>query len=293
MSLKSVLLIIYYGHINRIKGNSMHLFYCDESNLEERSGDFLIYGGISIDANKAKDFSDEIEQIRKDASVPNDYLLKFNPGPKDLDHQEFLSLKERVIKSAVKHDVKLIVYVILHDVATSPDDARRNGINAVCYHFHCLLNRLKDSGLVLVDRFNDKGNKIDAHLHEKFSVGLKDMPYSKKIRLDNIVGFHYSAIGQSHFPSIVDIILGSLRFAINAHTRGEDRHLTTSKLLLEMLEPLFYREGSDHSVSEISFQFSPKVIKADSYRKKYESLKSFLNNSGINTNQTISDQRTY
>ena len=28
---------------------ALHLFYCDETNLEERAGDFLIYGGLVID----------------------------------------------------------------------------------------------------------------------------------------------------------------------------------------------------------------------------------------------------
>ena len=51
--------------------------------------------------------------------------------------------------------------------------------------------------IILVDRFSD--NKIDGHLREKLSVGLTGMPYCKSMGLDKVLGYHYSAIGQSHF----------------------------------------------------------------------------------------------
>ena len=66
------------------------------------------------------------------------------------------------------------------------------------------------------------------------------MPYAAEMRLTNIVGFHYSCIGQSHFPSIIDILVGSLRFAINAHTRGQVANLATANVLLGLLSSLFW-----------------------------------------------------
>ena len=50
---------------------AVHLLYCDETNLEERPGDFLIYGGITIDASRALDLSKEIDEIRRRAGVPS------------------------------------------------------------------------------------------------------------------------------------------------------------------------------------------------------------------------------
>jgi hypothetical protein len=275
------------------KGASMRLLYCDESNLEERPGDFLIYGGLIVDGEKSLPFSREIDELRQRASVPKEYRLKFNPGPDHLEHPAFLELKQQVIEAAVRHDAKLIVYLILHDVATDPDSARRNGINTVCFHFDCLLNRFGSPGLVLIDRFNDEGNQIDPHLREKFSTGLTGMPYSTEMRLANIVGFHYSAIGQSNFPSVLDIILGSLRFAINAHTRGTDQHQTTARLLLGLLAPLFWSERQDNQISELSLMFSPKVVRIDRYRSKYSTLKDFLSENGIKAAQSITGDREY
>lgn len=267
----------------------LHLFYCDETNLEERTGDFLIYGGLIIDGATAKEFSAAMDALRARHGVPRDYHLKFNPGPADFSHSRFIALKQEVLGLAAQFNAQLLVYVILHDVATNSDEARRNGINTVCYHFHCILNRLGGTGLVLIDRFNDQGNAIDAHLRERFTIGLRGLPYSAEMRLSNIVGFHYSAIGQSHFPSIVDVALGSLRFAINAHTRNQTINQQTAGALLGLLAPLFWRAAPSDPVAELSFQFSPRTVRSARYRRAYQSLKLFLATGGVPTAQTITD----
>jgi hypothetical protein len=271
----------------------MHLLYCDESNLEHRAGEFLIYGGLVIDAARALELSHAIDHIRKRAKVDRDFRLKFNPGPKNFSHEDFIALKQAVIETAVEYGALLLVYVVLHDIASNADEARRNGINTVCCHFDWLLNRRNGPGLVLIDRFNDEGNRIEAHLSEKFSVGVRGLPYSREMRLNNIIGFHYSAVGQSHFPSLVDIALGSLRFAINAHSRNEENYMETARKLISILTPLFYREPPAPGISELSFQFSPKVIRSERYREKYQALKDFLASAGMDTQQPITDRRMY
>lgn len=229
----------------------MQLLYCDETNLEERGNDFLIYGGLKIDASKALALSHAVDDLRNQLGVPAEYCLKFNPGPDDFSHQDFISFKEKVLELAKDHEAKLHVYVILHDISTSPDIARRNGIKAVCLNFHKILED-NDPGLVLIDRFDDSGNKIDAHLRDKFNVGLVGLPHTPVMRLTNIVGLHYSAIGQSHVPSIVDVALGSLRFAINAHTRNQEEHIETARKLIGILSPLFWRNPAWEEVPELS-----------------------------------------
>jgi hypothetical protein len=269
----------------------VHLLYCDESNLEERRGDFFVYGGLMVDADAALSLTQSIAGIRREARVPDDFILKFNPGPAHLEHQQFAALKQAVIETAIAHRCMFLASVILHDVATSVEEARRNSINTICFHFDCYLNRPNSHGLVLIDRFDDR--QIDAHLREKFSVGLKGMPYSKEMRLERIVGYHYSAIGQSHFASVVDIVLGTLRYAINAHTRGDRGKLESAAQLLRLLSPLFLRERDDGKISELSLMFSPKIIRSDKFRATYEALKAFLGVNGIDAEQEITNERTY
>lgn len=271
----------------------MHLLYCDETNLEERAGDFLIYGGLMIDSGRASELSAAIDALRARHNVPRDYRLKFNPGPEGFTHDQFIALKQEVLETTAAHNAHLLTYVILHDIARNPDEARRNGINTVCYHFHCILNRIGGPGMVLIDRFNDEGNVIDGHLREKFTVGLTGMPYAAEMRLPNIVGFHYSTIGQSHFPSLVDVALGSLRFAMNAHTRQQAQHNATARALLNILSPMFWRDRDGQPVPELGFLFSPKAVAVARYREQYQSLKNFLAEGNITTAQQITEQRMY
>jgi hypothetical protein len=137
----------YYG------GSVVHLLYCDETNLEERKGDFFAYAGVVVEGARARDLSHVIDGIRTAAKVPANYRLKFNPGPECLDHQQFIELKKAVIAAAIDAKVGLLVSVILHDIAKSPEIARLNAINTLCFHFDCLLGRIPGPGLVLIDRF--------------------------------------------------------------------------------------------------------------------------------------------
>ena len=182
-------------------GAKMHLLYCDETNLDPKDHRFFVYGGLMIPCDNAKVLHDEIEEIRKGSSVPKGFSLKFNPKPSKLSHKEFTAVKQAVIEAAVRNKCIFLASIILHQIATSADDARRNEINRVLFHFNSLLNRQDSYGLCLIDRFSDA--QIDSHLREKFSIGLRGLPYAGDMRLERIIGFHYSAIGQSHFSSII------------------------------------------------------------------------------------------
>jgi hypothetical protein len=117
------------------------------------------------------------------------------------------------------------------------------------------------------------------------------LPFSKQLRLDRIVGFHYSAIGQSHFNSLIDIVIGSFRFSVNA--LKTQKHLETAKKILRILAPLFFRDDPSRDIPEISIFFSPKKIKAARYREQYQSLKDYLAENGIPTIQPITDEGTF
>lgn len=267
----------------------MYLLYCDESNLEERPGDFLLYGGVAIDTGRALDLSRAIDTIRRDAGIEPASRLKFNPAPDRLSHADFIRVKEQVLRAACEHEVRMFIYLVLHDVAGDPDQARRYGINTVCYHFNVFLRNLNETGLVLIDRFNDEGNQIDGHLVEKFSTGISGLPFTPVQRLSQIVGFHYSAIGQSNFPTLIDIALGSFRFAVNAQSRNDNGKLETAGRLLTLINPLIHRHPNRERVSHLGVCFSPSYVRIDRYRAKYIAMKDFFSRSGIEIEQDVED----
>ncbi|MBH0112819.1 hypothetical protein I5E68_07625 [Novosphingobium sp. YJ-S2-02] len=264
----------------------MHLLYCDESNLEHRAGDFLIYAGISIPGNAAGALSQRIDELRLAFGLAPNVRLKFNPRPDGLTHHQFLELKQSIIRTAAEYGCKLFAYAVLHDLAGDPDNARRYGINTVCYHFHCALNRMNEKGIVLIDRFTDANNEIEGHLKEKMAVGVQLHHRNTPTRLSNIVGFHYSAIGQSHFTSLIDIIVSSLRYAINVQTRNEDNRRGALNIL-EALSPLFFRYNGHVQVPDIGFCFSPMNVRSDRYHGLYIALQGFLREGSIDSGQTI------
>lgn len=268
----------------------MHLLYADETSLEPKKHEFFVYGGIAIACDTAGELHRDFEEIRNHFKVPATFPLKVNPGPEHLKHEEFVALKKAVIEKAVKAKCTFLTTISHHKIITSVEEARRGEIDRIAFHFNALLLRRKDYGLILIDRFTDK--QIDAHLKEKFSIGVTHMPYKAELRLARIVGLHYSAIGQSHFASLIDILIGSMRFVIDAFSTQNERALKTAQIILQEMGPLFERID-DKRVSVLSINFTPKIVKIAAYRKRYQLLKEFLASCGLRPEQEITEYRTY
>ena len=79
----------------------MDLLYCDESNLEERSGDFFLYGGVVICGEAARELSVAIDKLRADFKIAPDFSLKFLPPPAHLSHQDYITVKQTIVELAV------------------------------------------------------------------------------------------------------------------------------------------------------------------------------------------------
>lgn len=250
----------------------MYLLYADETNLEPARCEFFVYGALAIPTDRAFELHSAITELRAQQGVPPDFVFKFNPGPAHFGHKEFIALKQGAIEAAVAHGCVLFTDIILHRIATSSDIARRRAINRVLYHFDCYMNRLKQHGLVLIDRFSDP--EIDAQLRERFAIGLTGMPHSHRLPLKRIVGIHYAAIGQSHFSSLIDVVLGALRFAVNAHCARDASRRETAETLLEMISPLFC--DNDAHACDLSLHFSPHSVRVPEYCLQYNALKTFL-----------------
>jgi hypothetical protein len=265
----------------------MHLLYCDESNMENRSGEFLLYGGVIVPPANARPLAEDIAAIRVRAMIPVTERVKFAPTPAGISHADYIAVKQGIIAAAIKHEAIFIAYAVLHDLANDPEKARMFGINTLCTHFNWILNRLGGPGLVLIDRINNPGNPVDELLREKAAIGVTGLPYTASMKLENIVGFHYASIGQSQFTSLSDILVSSLRFAINAHCRKAEGNRVSALEILRLLSPLFFREKGSTKVSELGFAFRPQSVKAPKYLGLYRDLQAFLAEGGVETAQGL------
>ncbi len=156
----------------------MRLLYTDETNTDPTSTEFFVYGGICVSEEHATAISNEIDAIRKSFNYQPLDILKFNTRerPSQISADDHREIKMKVMETAVKNEVKLFSSFILHNIATSPEPVRLNEINTICYHFDCYLGQVNDSGLVLIDPFQD--SNLRKHLCEKFSIGISGLPYT-------------------------------------------------------------------------------------------------------------------
>lgn len=110
----------------------MYLLYCDETNFEKKAGDFFVYGGVVIPPELAHAISEKMDALYTQLGVPKEYILKFNPGPKEFSHDQFIELKKGVMEIAASCGVKLLVNLLLHDIAKTSEEARLFGVNTLC-----------------------------------------------------------------------------------------------------------------------------------------------------------------
>jgi hypothetical protein len=257
-------------------------------NVDPKHSEFFVYGGIAIPGDRAAELSDDIETLRKLYQYQPTDPLKFNTRerPKHLNTKAHAEIKRLLIKCVAKREVKLFASFILHKIAKQgPEEARRREINRICLHFNTFLQRVDGHGLILIDTFND--GQRDAILREKFSIGVKGLPHSPTLRLDRILGLHVASIGTSNFCSAIDIVLGSLRFAINSRT--DANNYSTAMTLLKQIEPLCLRTNSGQ-VDKLSLFFSPKTIEIPPFRKTYLALQKMLTKAGMESEQEITDE---
>jgi hypothetical protein len=234
---------------------------------------------LTVDSDTYLELSKRIWQLREKFKITKDCQTKYLPAPAGLTNDDYMKFKKECIQVCIELNCRFYTYQILHDIAADTDQARRNGINEICLNFHYGLKKEDAAGMILVDRFNDKGNKIDAHLTRKFSVGLEGLPHSSNFPLDHIVGLHYTAIGQSHMTCLIDIILGSYRTAINIYTRKRSQKYALANEILTVLSPLFLR-GTENCIPRVAISFSPLQVNVSKYRKSYNELISEMNKCG-------------
>jgi hypothetical protein len=266
----------------------VHLLYTDEVNMKPEESEFFIYAGVSIPCDHAAALHDDVEELRGRNGYQPEDPLKFNTAERraHVNRQQHLTAKRELMAAAANRGVKLFASFLLHNIVQGGDvdEARYNEINRVCYHFDDYMQRVNDYGLVLVDTFSEK--RLNRVLCETFSIGLTNMPFSNALRLRRILGCHQATIGTSHFTSVVDVVIGAVRYAVNA--RKENPPVCEN--LIRQLAPLCIPSRSgNRKISDLSINFSPKQIKVKAYLEKYTELCTFLRDNGIDPQEEPTD----
>jgi len=199
----------------------MYALLLDETNKERtETSRFFLYGGVFFHLDTASALHREMKTIRERAGFKETDLFKFqtHSRPKSVSKDKFNQAKEKVLSLCEKHKVLFIAYMVSHNVAYSQSLQKKIewASKEIIYQFNEYLARHKEKGIVIFDNLPFKGGV--KYLRELFCKGITTATTRNNPQIPkNIVGYSISTIGASHLNSIMDIILGSFRYCVNAN----------------------------------------------------------------------------
>lgn len=256
----------------------MHWFVIDETNKNSTPGKFFIVGGLVLRAKQIKKVDRAVEKIRRKYGYQDGDSLKFqiSARPAHISVQDATAAKKAVIKALVKLDVRMITYVLLHDIGVNRTEQERMqmAINTLSWGFHRMLVAEDSAGAIFVDRDDTQ----HAHLATLFQHGLSVGKRTIVLR-DRIKFFGMTANNESHLSSAVDIALGGFRFCVNAAnldaTHGA--HMTARSIFKPLSRLLWgVKRGAVRRIGGYGFHARPVEVRAPRYERRYEELRAKL-----------------
>jgi len=256
----------------------MHWFVTDETNNDFVAGAFFIYGGLVVTDAQLQEIHTAVEAIRtKYGYLPGD-SLKFHTRsrPAQVSVADSKAAKQAVVEALERIGARLIVYVILHDIAQhqSADTRQKWALNTVTYAYYRLLAEENAGGVFLMDRDDDQ----HTHLASLFQSGpqMSDGRYVSVS--DRIFLFGMTANNASHLSSAVDIALGGFRYCVNA-AGGSGTEIVASEIFPPLTRMLWGKEvGGTKYIRDRGFHPMPKTeIRSYAYKQIYKNLYAKLN----------------
>lgn len=253
----------------------MHWFVVDETNKNSVSGQFFIIGGLVFSEDQIEKVHAAIELIRFRRGYRRGDKLKFQTSarPAHVTIEDALAAKQEVISVLRDTGVRMITYVLLHDVGASQSEQVRMemGLNTIAWAYYRLLGMENAWGCMMIDR----DDKQHSHLVTLFQEGVGGA--TKRTLADRIKFYGMTSDNASHLSSAVDIALGGFRFCVNA--AGKDAVSNTGQLTVQnIFQPLSELlwgvdvEGKRH-IGGFGYLERPKSVRAHIYQEKYDNLK--------------------
>jgi hypothetical protein len=253
-------------------GVLVHYFITDETNKDFVDRKFFIYGGLVITDEQVLQVDAEAIRIRTKYGYQAGDSFKFHTRsrPAQVTVPDAKLAKQEFVESLERIGVRMIVYVILHNIARSQtDEVRMNwALNTVTWAFHRLIARENAGGFVLIDRDDTQY----AHLANMFQLGLT-MPDGRVISVaGRIKLFGQTADNLSHLSSAVDITLGAFRYCVNA--AGGDGLEVVAQDILPPLSRMIWGVEVDgvKRLGGYGFIARPKTVAVSSFNDIYDEL---------------------
>lgn len=250
----------------------MHWFLVDETNKDFAAGKFFIVGGLVFTEEQVEQVDALTRGVRQQFGFGRGDSLKFdtNSRPAHIDAQNHRDAKQALIQGLRDIDVRMIAYVILHDLCKGQTyNVRMNyALNTLVYAYYDLLGRDTAKGVMLIDRDNDRYD----HLENLFQNGLdfngRNFPVDERIRL-----FGMTNDNASHLSSATDVALGAFRYCVNAAGGWGSDAVAQAMFppLGEMMWGVEDHKGVKH-VRGYGYHPRPNDVRVPAYQERYSAL---------------------
>lgn len=255
----------------------MHWYVTDETNNNFVSGNFFIYGGLVLTDEQVLLVTDAVAEIRQKYGYVRGDSFKFHTRsrPAAVSISDSKKAKKELVETLERLGVRMIVYVILHDIAKAQsDEVRMNwALNTVTWAYHRLLEMESARGFFMMDRADEQ----HAHLAELFQLGI-DIDGKRVPVDDRVIGLGMTSDNASHLSSAVDIALGGFRYCVNAAV-GDGSEAVAADILPPLARMIWSHEvGGVKYVRNFGFHSMPKgTIKSTRFATIYDGLYQKLN----------------
>lgn len=251
------------------------MFFADETNLNESdTSRFFIYGGLIIPSNVAHKISQDINKIKQENNFSKTDELKFETRsrPKCVTNEQFNKAKESVIDVALHYKCIFLVNIIHHQIIKNQNQNQYiiKAADNVLSRFNMFLEENQTYGSVYLDRFSDL-SEFD-YMKNKFTQGINYPNWNKE--LTNILLYSSTRINASNFSTLVDIVLGAFRYAINM-PKKKDLAVELMKKIYQLL--WFKEENNLKTVNERGLIIRPQEVRSNVIKKEYEELIDHIN----------------
>lgn len=254
----------------------VHWFLVDETNKDYVAGKFFIVGGLVFTEQQVEEVDQLARAVRDEYGFQRGDSLKFdtNSRPAHVSIEAHRNAKQALIRGLRDIGVRMLAYVILHDLCREqPYNTRMNyALNTLVYAYHDLLNHENTTGVMLIDRDNDRYD----HLESLFQNGL-DFE-GRKFRVDQRIRmFGMTNDNASHLSSATDVSLGAFRYCVN--TAGGWGSDAVARAMFPPLAEMMWGVENDTGIKHVrgyGYQPRPIDVRVPSYLERYTALGSAL-----------------
>jgi len=249
----------------------MHWFIVDETNRDYAANHFFIVGGLVFTAEQIDSVDAAVREIRaRHGYLPGDsFKFDTRARPEQVSIEESTAAKGELITALQELGVRMITYVILHDLCMNQTyDVRMNfALNTLAYAYHSLLQSESATGVMLMDRDNDRYS----HLESLFQTGLQ-FP-GRTFRLDGRIKlFGMTNDNASHLSSAADVALGAFRYCVN--TAGGWGRDAVARGMFPSVSSLMWgiTQGDVRRIGGYGFHSRPQRVGKPEFQDLYANL---------------------